>query len=600
MYGYIQIKTEQKRNENLDIIKTENLCFDYILRDEDEKIIEQSTALRNVNLSVPEGQFLAVLGHNGCGKSTLAKHFNAILTPTSGKVTVDGIDTADEDRLFDIRQTVGMVFQNPDNQLVATIVEEDVAFAPENLGVPPEEIRVRVDEALKQVDMYEFREHAPHQLSGGQKQRIAIAGIIAMQPRCIVMDEPTAMLDPKGRRDVMKTIKRLNKEKGITIILITHYMDEAAQADRVVVMDKGSVLMDDVPRKIFARADELKAVGLDVPQVTELCGMLRKSGVGISEEIIFEDECAEAIEMLPLKRKTADMTKKAFVKTGGGEEAARLENLTYKYSIGTPFEKTAVDNVNLTINKAEFVGIIGHTGSGKSTLIQHFNGLVKPTSGLVFIDGRNIWDKSVNIRDIRFKVGIVFQYSEHQLFEETVAKDIAYGPKNMGLTGEELDERVKSAAESMGISHLLEKSPFELSGGQQRRVALAGVLAMDPEMLILDEPAAGLDPKGRDKILTLIKRYHEQSGKTVLLVSHSMEDIVKFATKVLVMKKGKVFCYDETDKVFERTDELVSIGLDVPQITRLSHRLREKGIDIGNDIYTTDRAAQRLLSLIKG
>lgn len=585
----------------MDIIKTENLCYDYILRDDDGKIIEQSTALRNVNLSVPEGQFLAVLGHNGCGKSTLAKHFNAILTPTSGKVTVNGIDTSDEDRLFDIRQTVGMVFQNPDNQLVATIVEEDVAFAPENLGVPPEEIRVRVDDALKQVDMYEFREHAPHQLSGGQKQRIAIAGIIAMQPRCIVMDEPTAMLDPKGRREVMKTIKRLNKEQGITVILITHYMDEAAQADRVVVMDKGSVLMDDIPRKIFARADELRAVGLDVPQVTELCGKLRKNGVNISEEIIFEDECAEAIEMLPLKRKTADMTKTVSGKlVGSGEEAARLENLTYKYSIGTPFEKTAVDNVSIMVNKAEFVGIIGHTGSGKSTLIQHFNGLVKPTSGLVFVDGKDIWSKEVNIRDIRFKVGIVFQYSEHQLFEETVAKDIAYGPKNMGLTGEELDARVKSAAESMGITHLLEKSPFELSGGQQRRVALAGVLAMDPELLILDEPAAGLDPKGRDKILSLIKRWHEQSGKTVLLVSHSMEDIVKFASKVLVMNKGKVFCYDETDKVFERTDDLVKIGLDVPQITRLSHRLRDKGIDIGNDIYTTDRAAQRLMSLIKG
>ncbi len=585
----------------MDIIKTENLCYDYILRDDDGKIIEQSAALRNVSLSVPEGQFLAVLGHNGCGKSTLAKHFNAILTPTSGKVTVDRIDTADEDRLFDIRQTVGMVFQNPDNQLVATIVEEDVAFAPENLGVPPEEIRVRVDDALKQVDMYEFREHAPHQLSGGQKQRIAIAGIIAMQPRCIVMDEPTAMLDPKGRREVMKTIKRLNREKGITVILITHYMDEAAQADRVVVMDKGSVLMDDVPRKIFARADELRSVGLDVPQVTELCGMLRKCGVSISEEIIFEDECAAAIEMLPLKSRTADMAKTVAAKIVDiGEEAARLENLTYKYSIGTPFEKTAVDNVNLTVKKAEFVGIIGHTGSGKSTLIQHLNGLVKPTSGLVFIDGKDIWGKDANIRDIRFKVGIVFQYSEHQLFEETVAKDIAYGPKNMGLSGDELDARVKSAAESMGISHLLEKSPFELSGGQQRRVALAGVLAMDPKVLILDEPAAGLDPKGRDTILSLIKRYHEQSGKTVLLVSHSMEDIVKFATKVLVMNKGKVFCYDETDKVFERTDELVAIGLDVPQITRLSHRLREKGIDIGNDIYTTDRAAQRLLSLIKG
>ncbi|MDE7361906.1 MAG: energy-coupling factor transporter ATPase [Oscillospiraceae bacterium] len=585
----------------MDIIKTEDLCYDYILRDEEGQIIEQSTALRNVNLSVPEGQFLAVLGHNGCGKSTLAKHFNAILTPTSGKVTVDGIDTADEDRLFDIRQTVGMVFQNPDNQLVATIVEEDVAFAPENLGVPPEEIRVRVDEALKQVDMYEFREHAPHQLSGGQKQRIAIAGIIAMQPRCIVMDEPTAMLDPKGRREVMKTIKRLNREQGITVILITHYMDEAAQADRVVVMDKGTVIMDDVPRRIFARADELRAVGLDVPQVTELCGMLRKNGVDISEEIIFEDECAEAISMLPLEGNTADMTKTAAEKPrGSAGEAARLEELTYKYSIGTPFEKTAVDNVSLTVNKAEFVGIIGHTGSGKSTLIQHLNGLIKPTSGRVLIDGGDIWGKGADIRGIRFKVGIVFQYSEHQLFEETVAKDIAYGPKNMGLSGEELDARVNAAAESMGITRLLEKSPFELSGGQQRRVALAGVLAMDPEVLILDEPAAGLDPKGRDKILSLIKRWHGQSGKTVLLVSHSMEDIVRYADKVLVMNKGRVFCYDDTDKVFGRTDDLVKIGLDVPQITRLSHRLLEKGIDIGNDIYTTERAAQRLLSLIKG
>ncbi len=583
----------------MDIIKVEDLCFDYVTQDENGNVTERNTALKNVSLSVPEGQFLAVLGHNGCGKSTLAKHFNAILTPTSGKVLVDGIDTSDEDRVFEIRQNVGMVFQNPDNQLVATIVEEDVAFAPENLGVPPKEIRERVDDALKQVDMYEFREHAPHQLSGGQKQRVAIAGIIAMRPRCIVMDEPTAMLDPKGRREVMKTIKRLNNEQGITVILITHYMEEAAQADRVVVMDGGCVIMDDVPRKIFSRYEELRSVGLDVPQVTELCVLLEKGGVDISREIIFEDDCAEAISGLDLKKKTADIEKKSASEKKDGEEAARLEKLTYKYSVGTPFEKTAVDNVDLSIARGEFVGIIGHTGSGKSTLIQHLNGLIKPTEGTVYVDGRNIWGKDVNIRDIRFKVGIVFQYSEHQLFEETVAKDIAYGPRNMGLSEEDIKSRVHAAAESMGIVHLLEKSPFELSGGQQRRVALAGVLAMDPGMLILDEPAAGLDPKGRDKILGLISQYHRKSGKTILLVSHSMEDIVKYATKVLVMNKGRVFCYDETDKVFERTGELVSIGLDVPQITRLSHRLKERGIDIGDDIYTTQRAAQRLLSLIK-
>lgn len=583
----------------MNIIEVKDLCFDYVSYDEQGKEIERSSVLKNISLSVPEGQFLAVLGHNGCGKSTLAKHFNAILTPASGKVTVSGMDTADEDKLYDIRQTVGMVFQNPDNQLVATVVEEDVAFAPENLGVPPEEIRQRVDDALKQVEMYDFRLHAPHQLSGGQKQRIAIAGIIAMQPRCIVMDEPTAMLDPKGRREVMKTIKMLNREKGITVILITHYMDEAAQADRVIVMDGGKIIMDNVPKKIFSRVDELKAVGLDVPQVTELAHILRGKGVDISEEIITEQECAESLSGLIGKHEYTQPPKSPIAEKNAGEAAIEVKNLTYKYSVGTPFEKTAVDNVSVKIEKGEFVGIIGHTGSGKSTLIQHLDGLIKPTSGEIFCDGVNIWDKSVKIRDIRFKVGIVFQYSEHQLFEETVAKDIAYGPKNMGLSEEEINERVKEAAQSMDIVHLLDRSPFELSGGQQRRVALAGVLAMNPEVLILDEPAAGLDPKGRDKILAQIKSYHKKSGKTILLVSHSMEDIVKFADKVLVMNKGKLFCYDDTDSVFARSAELSQIGLDVPQITRMSRLLKERGTDIGEDVYTIERAAERLLPLLK-
>ncbi len=583
----------------MNIIEVEKLSFDYVTRDENGNIIERNNVLKDIDLTVPEGQFLAVLGHNGCGKSTLAKHFNAILLPTSGRVTVDGIDTADENRLFDVRQTVGMVFQNPDNQLVATIVEEDVAFAPENMGIAPDEIRRRVDDALKQVDMYEFREHAPHQLSGGQKQRIAIAGIIAMQPRCIVMDEPTAMLDPKGRREVMNTIKYLNKEKGITVVLITHYMEEAAQADRVVVMDKGCVIMDDVPKKVFSQVDKLRSVGLDVPQVTELAHMLRDRNIDISDEIIYEDECAQAVAKLCGSVSIGDTGEHIDTPEPKDGGVITVKGLTYKYSIGTPFEKTAVNNVDLNIEKGEFVGIIGHTGSGKSTLIQHFNGLVKPTSGIVMVDGRDIWAKGVNIRDIRFKVGIVFQYSEHQLFEETVEKDIAYGPKNMGLSDEEISKRVRAAAESMGVTHLLQRSPFELSGGQQRRVALAGVIAMEPEVLILDEPAAGLDPKGRDKILGQIKSYHESSGRTILLVSHSMEDIVKYAGKVLVMNKGKLFCYDDTDRVFERTDELARIGLDVPQITRMSHILKELGTDIGNDIYTTDRAAERIEALIK-
>ena len=256
---------------------------------------EDEFVLKDINISFKQGEMTAVLGHNGCGKSTFAKHLNAILLPSGGTVYIDGIDTKDENRIYDIRQRVGMVFQNPDNQIVATIVEEDVAFALENLGVEPNEIRRRVDEALKAVGMYEYRMHAPHQLSGGQKQRVAIAGIIAMRPRCIVLDEPTAMLDPKGRSEVMKTVKELNSKYGITIILITHYMEEAAQCERIIVMDKGKVLMDDSPKQVFSRVEELKAVGLDVPQVTDLVYELNKYGLKLDTHIINENECCDAL-----------------------------------------------------------------------------------------------------------------------------------------------------------------------------------------------------------------------------------------------------------------------------------------------------------------
>lgn len=251
--------------------------------------------LKGVSLDIPRGGFTAVLGHNGSGKSTIAKHMNAILLPCGGKVYVDGIDTCDEEKLFDIRRRVGMVFQNPDNQIVATIVEEDVAFALENMGVPPDEMRERVDGALRSVGMYEYREHSPHQLSGGQKQRVAIAGIIAMRPECIVLDEPTAMLDPKGRKEVLKTIRKLNADFGITIILITHYMEEAALADRIVVMDNGEIIMDGVPREVFSNVELMKKVGLDVPQVTELMYLLGKSGLPSDTHIIDEDECVSAL-----------------------------------------------------------------------------------------------------------------------------------------------------------------------------------------------------------------------------------------------------------------------------------------------------------------
>jgi energy-coupling factor transport system ATP-binding protein len=280
-------------------------------------------------------------------------------------------------------------------------------------------------------------------------------------------------------------------------------------------------------------------------------------------------------------------------------EIIKTENLTYTYGTGTPFEKTAVKDVSLGIEEGELCGIIGHTGSGKSTLIQMLNGLIKPTSGSVFIDGENIWDKSVKIRDVRFKVGLVFQYPEYQIFEDTVFKDIAFGPKNMGLSEEEVKRRVETSAEIVGLKpETLEKSPFELSGGQKRRVAIAGVMAMEPKVLILDEPVAGLDPKGREKILAQIKKYRDKNNATVLLISHSMEDVARFTTKILVMENGGVFCYDTPPKVFGRAEELTKMGLSVPQITRVINRLKSSGIDIEGDIYTVDYAVKKILEYV--
>ena len=274
-----------------EIISVEHLAYAYPGMDDTPGI----PVFEDMNLTVEQGSFVAILGSNGCGKSTLAKHFNSILLPTGGKVYVCGIDTANEERIMTIRRNVGMVFQNPDNQIVANVVEEDVAFGPENLGVSSPEIRRRVDQALKQVGMYEYREHAPHLLSGGQKQRIAIAGIIAMEPKCIVLDEPTAMLDPRGRREVMETVGRLNREKGITVVLITHHMDEAAQCQRVIVLDKGKVAADGTPEAVFSQVELLHSIGLAAPEPVELCWELNKVGFQLPLTKLDPEECAQAL-----------------------------------------------------------------------------------------------------------------------------------------------------------------------------------------------------------------------------------------------------------------------------------------------------------------
>lgn len=577
----------------MDFIKCKDLVFEYVRYSEKDDKKEHQRVLNGLDISIKKGEFVAILGHNGSGKSTLAKHFNALLTPTAGTVWIKGLDTADEENVWDIRQSAGMIFQNPDNQMVATIVEEDVAFGPENLGVPSAEIRGRVDDALKIVGMEDYMKSPPHLLSGGQKQRVCIASILAMKPDCIVLDEPTAMLDPMGRKEVIETVKKLNEEENITVILITHYMEEAVMAGRIIVLENGAVVMDDSPRNIFTQVDRMRLLGLDVPQVTELAHNLRSRGVDIPDGILTIEEMEQCISKLKID--AASVTYKEETAETEANVAISLRNVTHIYAKGSAFEKKALDDISLDIKKGEFVGLIGHTGSGKSTLIQHLNALIKPTYGEVKLYGQDIYADKSRLKEIRQRVGLVFQYPEHQLFEMTVYEDVAFGPRNMGLSKDEVDKMVRDALSIVDIKEkYFDKSPFELSGGQKRRVAIAGVLAMNPEILILDEPTAGLDPRGRNKILEKIKIMHDTLNITVILVSHSMEDIARLASKIIVVNEGRLEFMGDRAFVFKNAKRLEEIGLAAPQISLLMDRL-----NLPADIYTVSEAGDTLLKVIR-
>ena len=587
------------------IIKAAKLAFDYLRYGEEGEEPEVNRAIDHVDLDIEEGQFIAILGHNGSGKSTLAKHINGLLVPTEGTLWVDHMDTASDADIWNIRQKAGMVFQNPDNQIIGTVVEEDVGFGPENLGVPTEDIWKRVDESLQAVGMTAYRHHSPNKLSGGQKQRVAIAGVMAMHPKCIVPDEPTAMLDPNGRKEVLKAVRELNKKEGVTVILITHYMEEVVFADDVYVMDRGQIVMHGVPREIFSRVDQLKKYRLDVPQVTLLAYELKEAGLAIPDGILTIPELVEALskpqihvpEGWKLPEATAQKEEKELSQ---GKESLKLEHVGYTYNPGSAYEMHALKDVNLEIPQGQFVGIIGHTGSGKSTLIQHFNGLIRPTEGHIYFEGQDIWADKFPLRGLRSQVGLVFQYPEHQLFETDVLTDVCFGPKNQNLPPEECEKRAKEALEHVGLDEsYYAKSPFELSGGQKRRVAIAGVLAMRPKVLVLDEPTAGLDPKGRDDILDQIAYLHKQSDMTVILVSHSMEDIARYADRIIVMNKGSVMYNGAPKEVFAHYQELEKIGLAAPQVTYIMHDLKEKGLPVKVNVTTVEEAADEIMQALE-
>jgi energy-coupling factor transport system ATP-binding protein len=416
------------------------------------------------------------------------------------------------------------------------------------------------------------------------------------------------MLDPDGRKEVLQAVHTLNKEKGITVILITHYMEEVVDSDYVFVMEKGKVFMEGKPREIFKDVELLKAHSLDVPQVTLLAHELRKAGVQLPECVLTRQELVDSL--LQLRKDDVDVPKamgleKQSIDWAGGEKSKAnneliLDHVSYKYSPGTAYEVTALDDISLTIKEGEFIGIIGHTGSGKSTLVQHLNGLIKATEGHIYYRGQDIYDKDYDIKELRTQVGMVFQYPEHQLFEVTVFKDVQFGPKNQGLDEK---EQIKRAYEALGLVGLPEEfylaSPFELSGGQKRRAAIAGVIAMKPAVIILDEPTAGLDPKGRDDILRMIADMHKKRGDTVILVSHSMEDVANYVDRIIVMDAGKP-AFDGTPKeVFAHYKELEAMGLAAPQVTYVMNDLKAAGLNVNTDATTVEEAKEEILCYVK-
>lgn len=598
------------------VIRVKDVSFSYN---------ENIKALDNVTLDINAGEHLCILGSNGSGKSTLARMLNGLLLPDEGSVEVCGKLTTDDSALDGIRADCGIIFQNPADQMVASTVVEDVAFGPLNLGLDDGEVDARVHEALRSVGLLGFEERNTSELSGGQQQRVAVAGALAMNSKVMVFDEATSMLDPRGRLEMLRLQRKLCDE-DIAIVSITHFMAEAAHADRVVVMDEGRIVIVGTPEKVFSNIELLDHNSLDVPFAASLSIDLQKLGVDVGFHV--DDE--SLIETL--KHRMVSSGHNADIACYDSPESVddvsdadhivvEFDDVSFSYANKRDLKRWqkqggmqlalssvvpngeddrhwgdeagslwAVQDVDLGIREHEITGIIGHTGSGKSTLLQLANGLLKATSGNVSVYGTRLHNRRTQAEALR-EVGVVFQYPERQLFAQTVFDDVAFGPRNLGLDEAEVNSRVSRALDVMHIdpSEIGGKSPFELSGGQQRRVAIAGVLAMAPKVLMLDEPAAGLDPKSHLSLLDLMKKLREKMGMTVVMVSHSMDDIASMCDKVIALDRGRIFAKGSPVEVFSNVSQLDRIGLGLPHVLRYSYAL---GMRASQRIPTEHELAQ--------
>ncbi len=567
-------------------------------------------ALEQITLALDRGEYVAIVGANGSGKSTLARHFNALLYPTRGDVWVDGANTRDPSQLRSIRRNVTMVFQNPENQFVATVAEEDVAFGPENFGVPQPTLGHRVREALQVVGLTPLRLRAPHELSAGQQQRLAVAGALALDPAALVLDEATSMLDPRGKQDVNELTGRLYKG-GLLLVAITQAMDEAAQAGRVVLLDHGRVAATGTPREIFSNPDLLQECGLGLPPYAAIAQGLRTFVPDFPANLLSAHELADAIacrvRSAPAGSRSALASSPAAAMTAqptapAGAPIIQVRDLRHTYLRGTPRAVEALHGVDLDIYPGEIIGLVGTTGSGKSTLLQHFNGLLRPRpgEGTVVVEGINLSESGVGSRPLGNRVGLLFQLSDRQLFERYVGDDIAFGPRQFGHDRDEVRRRVRQGMERVGLGfdEFKDRRTMTLSGGEKRRVALAGVLALEPQVLVLDEPTVGLDPRGRRLLLDSLKRWRSEDGLTVVLASHDMQVIAELCDRVYVMDAGRVAFSGTPRELFWHGPDLVRLGLALPPAIILLRLLRERGLNLADSALTEQEAVQAIAPLV--
>jgi energy-coupling factor transporter ATPase len=543
------------------------------------------TALEDVSLSVRAGERVCVLGPNGSGKSTLASVICGLIAPDEGDVTLVGqrccVDgQVDAEAYQAARRKLGLVFQNPDDQIVTTVVAEDVAFGPENLGLPPEEIGKRVHRELHRVALLDYADADPTRLSGGQKQRVAIAGALAMHPRVLVLDEPGALLDMRGRRSIMEVMAKLARA-GVTIVHVTHFMDEALAADHVIVLDKGRIALEGTPHDVFVHAERLARLGLERPYADRLAERLRRRGVDVPrtcEDELLQDAIVQGAHEKGFSAPARGSVRKP-TETNERGTVVEVRDVSYSYgpSARERTRRKALDQVSLEVPTGSTMAIIGQTGSGKSTLLRLLCALDVPDSGSVVVDGISTARRR-DRRRLHGSIGYVMQHPERQLFAETVRQDVSFGPRNQGLSEEEIERRTTEALELVGLEGKDDASPFELSGGQQRLCSIAGILAMRPNLLLLDEPTAGLDPRGRAALRAVLERVHE-AGTTIVQVTHSMDDAA-LCDAVVVIDQSRVLMSGTPREVFAVDHEtlLHDVGLGMPLSLTWARELEDRGV----------------------